>query len=231
MKIEVAGFVFDINNKYSYSEKFMKNYLSEKAADYSFGIEEETLFKSSGYAEGHSLPYLEYLECYREICNFICDRDGIMMHGAVIEFDNKAYMFTAPSGTGKTTHIKLWKKVYGDRVKIINGDKPLIRHINGEFIVYGTPWSGKEHFNRNASAPLGGIILLSRGEENSIEKLPCDTFNKFLFKQIYMPQKPSAVSRVLDFADNMFSSVPLYHLYCNISEEAVTTVSDKIRNN
>ena len=228
MKIKVADFVFDIANKYSYSEKFVDKYLTDEPADCFIKIDDSLIAKRLSESPVYPAEYIEFLEIYREICNWIIDHDGILMHGAVIEFEKNAYMFTAPSGTGKTTHIRLWKKLYKDKVSVINGDKPLIRLINGEYIVYGTPWCGKEHYNRNTKAPLKGIVLLSRAPENSIDVMSPDKFNPFLLKQVYLPKNPAGTMRTLDFADKMFSTIPLYNLKCNISTDAARIACEKI---
>ncbi|MBQ7876225.1 MAG: hypothetical protein IJ316_02945 [Clostridia bacterium] len=228
MRIKVADFVFEIDNKFEYWEKFTTEYITDEEPDFHINLDVEYLKSRQLSAPEQHLPYTEYLEVYREICNYIIQRDGILMHGAVIEFDGNAYMFTAPSGTGKTTHIKQWKKLYGDRVSIINGDKPIIRNINGEFIVYGTPWCGKEHFNRNTKAPLKGIVLLSRAPENSISVVNSDEFNTFLIKQVYMPASVPGRLKTLDFINTMFSTIPLYSLKCNISTDAALIACEKI---
>lgn len=228
MRIKVADFVFEIDNKYSYSEKFVTDYLTDECPDYHIAIDEDFLKKRQATLPERPLQYIEFLEIYRKICDFIISKDGILMHGAVIGFDGNAYMFTAPSGTGKTTHINQWKKLYGDRVSIINGDKPLIRHIDGEYVVYGTPWCGKEHFNTNTKAPLKGIILLSRAPENSIETIQPDKFNPFLLKQVYLPKAGSGRVKTLEFVDKMFAQVPLYSLKCNISTDAARVASEGV---
>ena len=99
---------------------------------------------------------------------------------------------------------------------------------DGEFIAYGTPWCGKEHYNTNTSAPLKGIVLVSRGEENSIEEIPSDKFNLFLVKQLYLPKDPSLRMKVLELGDKLFTTVKLYHLKCNISTDAAILARDKI---
>ncbi|MGM9552190.1 MAG: hypothetical protein ACI3XA_08050 [Clostridia bacterium] len=228
MRIKVAGYVFDIKNKYPYSEQFMTDYLTDEEADEYFEITDSILDDAAKKYPKSPVYYLEYLEMYRLICNFISDRDGILMHGAVIEFQGSAYMFTATSGTGKTTHIRQWKELFGDSVTIINGDKPIIRLVDGKFIAYGTPWCGKEHYNKNTHAPLKGIVLLTRGEQNVIEKLPADKFNKALFKQVYIPKSPKTMIKVTEFVDKLFSEVPLYLLKCNISVQAAQTACDAI---
>ncbi len=231
MKIKVADFVFEINNLYRYCEKFMTDYLTDEEPDYTITITPEILQKRSEKLKSdYPLYYVEYLEIYRFICDWVVMHGGMLMHGAVIELDGNAYMFTAPSGTGKTTHITQWQKLFGDKVCIINGDKPLIRFIDGAFWAYGTPWCGKEHYNKNTKAPLKAIVLLSRGEENSIERIDGENFNKFLLKQVYMPKSPSGIMTSLDFADRLFTSVPLYSLKCNISTDAARVAYEAIKN-
>lgn len=228
MRIKVADFVFEIDNKYNYWEKLVENYLTDEEPDCHISISTDYLKSKLSSTPFSSLGYLEYLEVYREICNWVVRHDGIMMHGAVIGFNNSAYMFTAPSGTGKTTHITQWKKLFGDKVVVINGDKPLIRKINGEYIVYGTPWCGKEYWNTNTKAPLKGIFLLSRALENSVSVVESDKFNSFLIKQVYLPTLLSDKLKTLDFIDEMFSSIPLYSLGCNISTQAAQVAYDAI---
>lgn len=229
LRIKVADFVFEINNIYPYCEQFVTDYLTEENPDCHITISPELLEKRKAkLREDYPVHYVEFLEIYRHICDYVVANGGMLMHGAVIEYDSCAYMFTAPSGTGKTTHIRQWKKLYGNKVGIINGDKPLIRFLNGEFIVYGTPWCGKEHYNRNTKAPLKGIVLLSRGEENSIEKINPDKFNAFLLKQIYMPKSPEGIMKSLDFADRLFTTVPVYSLKCNISTDAARVACEKL---
>lgn len=229
MRIKIADFVFEVNNLYPYCEKFVTDYLTDEEPDYTITITEDLLLKrKERLRSGYPIEYVEFLEIYRFICDYVVSRGGMLMHGAVIEFESNAYMFTAPSGTGKTTHIKQWKKLYGDKVSVINGDKPIIRQLDNEFIVYGTPWCGKEHYNRNTKAPLKGIVLLSRGEENSIEQINPAEFNAFLLKQVYMPKKAEGIVQSLDFAEKLFSSVPIYSMKCNISTDAARTACERI---
>ncbi|OZG64878.1 hypothetical protein BHAP_0815 [Bifidobacterium hapali] len=113
-------------------------------------------------------PYLETLVVLRAIAEKGPSLGRVLFHGATIEYDGRAYIFTAPSGTGKTTHIRMWRKVFGSKVDIINGDKPLL-HIDessGEVRAFGTPWAGKENWQRNVSAPLAGICVVTRAVDD-----------------------------------------------------------------
>lgn len=110
--------------------------------------------------------YLETLAVFRKIAEAAPAHQRLVFHGATITFQDRAYIFTAPSGTGKTTHIRLWKQEYGDRVDIINGDKPILRVTpDAGIVAYGTPWAGKERWQRNTSAPVAGICIVTRATD------------------------------------------------------------------
>lgn len=94
----------------------------------------------------------------------------VLYYRACILYKDNAYLFIAPSGTGKTTHINLWKKHINDLV-IINGDKPIIRLINNEPIIYGTPWMGKERYGCNSKAKLKAVVILHQGQVDKIDKV------------------------------------------------------------
>ena len=173
--------------------------------------------------------YLELLAIYRKICEKLPENGGLMFHAAVIEVDGKAVAFTAKSGTGKTTHISLWKMVFGERVDIINGDKPIIRYVNGTPFAYGTPWSGKECYHRNVSRPLHAIVILERGEKNSITRItPKEAAPSFL-SQIYLCKNNNLLFlKTLSLADRILKDVPVYVLRCNMENEAATVAYNGI---
>ncbi len=158
---------------------------------------------------------------YRDLPNF----DGIMLHSSAIAMDDRGYVFSAHSGTGKSTHTGLWKKVFGDKVKYVNDDKPLIRKIKGEYILYGTPWSGKTDLNNNISVPLKGIVFIERGEENSIYPMDVKKENAatLLLEQTVRPETAEKTLAMLSIADDVLSTVPVFRLRCNMSDEAVCT--------
>lgn len=171
--------------------------------------------------------YLETLAVQRAIANRLPERHRLLAHGAVIEFEGRAYLFTAPSGTGKSTHIRLWRQYLGDTVRVINGDKPFVRipECREELpVVYGTPWAGKEGWQRNDSAPLAGIVLLSRSELGASSIRPASAALNLdkIMRQIYFPPDASAAALTLDLLDAMLARVPVYELACDISEDAVS---------
>ena len=163
---------------------------------------------------------LEGLALYRKICACALSNDAFLMHGAVIEYEGKGYLFTAQSGTGKTTHIRRWRKLFGkEKVTIVNGDKPIIRFIDGKVYAYGTPWRGKEGYGTTDRVELSAICFIERGEENSIKKISDIEALPRIFSQI-MIHDSADLGKQMDLVDSLLSSVPTYILKCNMDVEA-----------
>ncbi len=147
-----------------------------------------------------------------------------LVHAAALLYHGKAYLFVAPSGTGKTTHMMLWKKCLGEKMAILNGDKPFLRMQDGKITVYGSPWQGKEGYGMNASAPLGGVFLLDRAAENSVRPAAVpEALQKLLFATVF-PEEAEGRAKVLDFMGSLYRAVPVAMLYCNMEDDAVYTV-------
>lgn len=147
--------------------------------------------------------------------------NGFMLHASAVCVDNRAYFFSAPSGTGKSTHTGLWLKVFGQRARILNDDKPAIRMIDDKVYAFGTPWSGKTDLNLNESVELSGVCFLHRDEKNSICKLENKDAIANILDQTIRPFDIRDFDRLLICIDQLLSSVNVYSMGCNISEEAV----------
>ena len=154
-----------------------------------------------------------------------------LVHAAALLYHGKAYLFVAPSGTGKTTHMMLWKKCLGEQAVILNGDKPFLRLENGTVTVYGSPWQGKEDYGMNSSAPLGGVFLLNRGTENAVRRASVPEALQGLLVATVFPADAAGRSQVLMLMDRLCSSVPVGVLYCNMEEAAVHTAKKFIDEN
>ena len=158
----------------------------------------------------------ERAKIYRRIADKMLWNDVILMHGAAIAIGDKCFVFIAPSGTGKTTHIMNWLKVIPGTM-VINGDKPLI-NVNRR-MVFGTPWCGKENLNTNTSSPLAGIIALERSEKNSISSVPVNEMLPVLLRQCYVPAEKELALKAIQLISKL-KDVPFYKLRCNMNEES-----------
>lgn len=223
--IRIADLCVQINNKYEYVRLLCEDYIV-KAPDTDPDIcvsvtpqELQDELTDSGVA---SRPdYVEGVCMYRNICKQLpLTFDAYLLHCAVIEYEGKGYAFAAKSGTGKSTHISLWQKKFGDAVHIVNGDKPILRFVGEELYAYGTPWCGKEGFQTNMSVPLKAICFLERDVKNSIRAISAGDAVTRIFHQILTPKDIEEVDSLFPLLDRTLKSVPCYLLGCNLSEEA-----------
>lgn len=222
IRVKIADFVIELDNKYDFVEKLCKNYITdETCVDFRVSCTQEELDREKQAAgTGFSDGYIESLCIYRSICTKILEKDAFLVHSAVIEVDGSAYAFLARSGTGKSTHIALWRRALGENVKIVNGDKPIYRYIDGDLYAYGTPWCGKEGWNRNVRAKLKALCYIERAEKNSIERLPPQDSAIRIMKQILIPSDAQGATKTLELVDRMLNDIDSWLLKCNISSEA-----------
>ena len=196
-------------------------FVETKAEDIAFERE-----KSRREAEYEHRPfsdfpdsYLETLSVYRKISTKLLDFDAFLMHGAVIGKEGFAYMFTAPSGVGKTTHTNLWMKAFPDAF-MINGDKPILRLDNKQVYACGTPWAGKEGLNRNISLPLKAVCILARGEKNEITPVGFNNIYPLLIGQTYRPKSADGMVKTMELIKKLGETVKFYVLKCNLDPDA-----------
>lgn len=181
------------------------------------------------------MPYanydsIEYIYTGSKFNRILLEFDGCMLHSSAVVVDGYAYLFSADSGTGKSTHTQLWLKHFGDRAYIINDDKPALRCIDGEWYVYGTPWSGKTDQNVNTRVKLGAIVFLERAENNWIDNISIkEALPKFFKQTIRKLGTEEKMDLALSAMERVLSQNPIYKMGCNISDDAVVTVYEKIR--
>ncbi len=221
-KYRIAELLIEIEARYDLIPRTCRDYLActADAPDFSVCVGDGELAAVLAENPSFSLESAESYAVFRHIVNEAAKRGVILFHAAVVEVDGSAYAFAAPSGTGKSTHIALWRKCFGKRVNIINGDKPFLRMKDGVLTAYGSPFCGKEGWQRNVSAPLRGLCFLSRGEENSILPVKEGELLPRVFAQMLKPSSGEGVSETLRLADILIKEVPIYHLFCNISPAA-----------
>jgi len=179
--------------------------------------------------------YLETLAVYRKLAESLLAHRCILMHGSVIAVDGEGYLFTALSGTGKSTHVALWRKLFGQRAVMINDDKPLIRLTSTDdnqkqAIVYGTPWDGKHHLSTNTSVPLKAIVYLQRGAENEIHKVSAQEIFPILMQQTHHPADAVSTMQFLQLLSDLTQSVGFYSLHCNMNPDAAQVAYDGMCN-
>ncbi len=221
----IADLNIHISPIYKTTKKRLEPYLSDETAyDFDICIHKDEIDEYIRQSDGPCTSVnAESTVILTRICNTVLERfEGFFFHSSSLMLDGEAYVFSAPSGTGKSTHTALWRKYFGGKVTMINDDKPIIRKINDKFYVCGTPWMGKSNIGNNIKAPAKVVYILQRGVENKAVKVnPGDVFKQILQATV-VPADKENMSRLLSLLNEFFSSVPLYLLTCNTDIEAVT---------
>lgn len=173
--------------------------------------------------------YLEELAVYRQIADRMPAYDTLLIHGSAIALDGAAYLFTARSGTGKSTHTRFWRQTFGSRAVMINDDKPLVGLTDAGAVIYGTPYNGKHRLGENLSAPLQAICILERGAENAIRPISSGEAYPLLLQQVYRPGDPAVLGLTLKLLDGLLTQVRLYRLACNLDPAAAQVAYDGMK--
>lgn len=135
-------------------------------------------------------------------------------HGAAFIWHEKAYIFTAPTGVGKTTQYRNWKKRYGKEVHILNGDKPVLEvGRDGTIWVHHSPWSGKERYSSRRTAKLGGIIYLEQGKENVVQRLSeSEAVYPFIQEVFSLMREAEDCHLIADLTEQVLTRIPVWKL-------------------
>lgn len=153
---------------------------------------------------------------YWQLLNF----DGLLLHASAVVVDGRAYLFSAPSGTGKSTHTGLWLRLFGDRAVMLNDDKPALRLKDGVWYAYGTPWSGKYDINVNMGVPLAGIAMIEQSPVNEIVPFTGAKAVMSILDQTLRPANKEQREKLMDLVVSLLSEVRVWKLKCNMDPEA-----------
>ena len=220
MIYKIAEVNVDMNTRYPRLLKQSEAYISDSTeAQMKIHLSDEFLEKCRKENPHLTLDDCEYRWMGSEFYNNLPVFGGFMLHASAVVHNQKAYLFSAPSGTGKSTHTQLWLKHFDDAY-ILNDDKPAIRVVGQDIYVYGTPWSGKNDCSRNERVSLGGIAVVRRAKENSIRKLDTEEAVFVLLDQTARTISPIRIASRMDMIDKIVSTGKVYELSCNMDISA-----------
>lgn len=239
--ISLAGFYVEVNSLYESARTFCRDYLCDDVkADFSVSVSAEDIAFEREKSEKEDLlegipirrfsdKYLETLAVYRKICTHLLERDVLLFHGSAIAVDGVAYLFTAKSGTGKSTHTALWRQVFEERAVMINDDKPLLKISPEGVLVCGTPWNGKHGLGCNKMVPLKAICILERAERNTITSMDAAEVLPMLMQQSFRTGTPGGTVLLFDILDKLTKRVQLYRLGCNMDPQAAVVAYEGMK--
>lgn len=236
-KMKIAGHTGNINSLFESTPQYLKSYLTEDPPEFSITVTREDIaFEQADLLEeAHrdgfkprvfTDPFLERAAIQRGFAEFLFDKGTLLFHGSAIAVDGEGYLFTAHSGTGKSTHTRLWMQSFGNRAVMVNDDKPFLQLDGDRVWLYGSPWSGKHGLDCNIQVPLKGICILERGPENRIWQVSSEEALPMLQKQAYQPLNPVKTDAFLALVEQLSQTIPLWKMSCNKNPEAAHIAFD-----
>lgn len=239
MNVEIAGVPFAVRWRYEENLAFFRDYPTDRAPQFLIAPTEEDLERAQAdcdrTAEREGLrvlkygrPFLENTAVFARLAEKLVEYDVLLLHASALCMDGEAVLFAAPSGTGKSTHARLWRETFGDRVLMLNDDKPFLRITDGGVTAFGSPWDGKHHLSRNASAPVRAFVWLRRAERNHAEPMTKAEAFPILAAQAFGTREPTLMRRVLALERTLLDRVTLWKLGCNMEPEAASCAREAI---
>ena len=216
-----AGKTVEIRSMHRLVHTMSRNYTSPHPAELVIEITPTDIDFERKKSEGPcSDAYLETLAVYRKLAHALLPEDVLLFHASAVAVDGFGYLFTAVSGTGKSTHAGLWRQLFGSRAVMVNDDKPLLKIEEKRVTAFGTPWSGKHALDTNTSVPVRAICILRRAEHNSIREITPYEALPMLLQQSYRPTDQKELVQTLHLVERMSEQAELYELSCNMDVEA-----------
>lgn len=235
-----ADRVAEVCSIYSEVHEYCADYRTDEPADFTVltaqaDIEFERINSAredhlaGSNVKTHPDSYLEELAVYRKVAERMIGFDTVLFHGSVVALDGIGYLFTAKSGTGKSTHTRLWREYFGERAVMVNDDKPLLKITDSGVTAYGTPYNGKHRLGSRIAVPLKAVCILSRAAENRIEPITEKQAYPMLLQQVYRPADALLMQKTLALTDLLAERTALYRLGCNMDISAARTAYEGMR--
>lgn len=235
--LEIAGQVAQVTTLFESTPHHFARYLTHREPDFSITVTREDLAFEQADADEEAAeegfrqrnfpePFLERAAIQRSFAEHLLERSTILLHGSTLALDGRGYLFTARSGTGKSTHTRLWREMLGNRAIMVNDDKPFLQITGENVVAWGNPWMGKHRLGSNTQAPLKAICILERGETNEICRIQPKEAVHMLLQQSSRPQDPRKLPKYLDLMDRLSQRVAFYRLRCNMDPEAAQIAFD-----
>ncbi|MBR5125303.1 MAG: hypothetical protein IKU68_01075 [Oscillospiraceae bacterium] len=234
-QIRIAGTVFSVESLFDSTKDYCRNYLTEDTPEFRITVsrqelaDEQEIYAEEARQEGWKKrtftdPFLERSVIQRKAADHLFRENVLMLHGSTVAVDGRAYLFTAACGTGKSTHTRYWREVFGSRAMMVNDDKPFLRITEAGVLACGSPWSGKHGLDSNITVPLAGICLLTRGPENRIRRAQPEELMPMLLHQSHCPAGQENALEALVSA--LAARVPLWHMECAKDPRAAVIAHD-----
>ena len=214
--VNLSGIPLQISAFFSETIRYFRFFVSDNSYTPELVSVPEKLFEQLKREKNQTTlePADEYYLLHFVVSNALLPYRRCLFHGTAFLWQGKAWLFSAPSGTGKTTQFRQWRSLYRDEVRILNGDKPILEFTDsGQIMVHPSPWKGKERWGGMQKAPLGGIIYLQQGKENKITRMKPQEAVIPIYKQfLFLPETGEAIHAVCRLEDTLLRNIPVWKL-------------------
>ena len=236
--MKIAGHTAKVTALFDSTPFHFSRYRTEEPAEFSIVVTPEDLAFEQADADQEAVEegfrrrefaqaFLERAAIQRKFAQFLLYNNVLLVHGSTIAVDGQAYLFTARSGTGKSTHTRLWRETFGNRALMVNDDKPFLELTDGGILAHGSPWSGKHGLDTNISVPLQGICLLERGRENQIRRAEPAELEQLL--RGFRPQTAEEASAYDSLLAKVLTQASLWQMDCTKDPEAAQIAYDHMK--
>lgn len=235
-RIQIAGKTAAVTSLFDSTKDYCRAYLTEKTPDFSVSVTREDLafeqecLRQEAIEEGMKIrtftdPFLDRAAIQRKVAENLLPQGVLLFHGSAVALDGEGYLFTAHCGTGKSTHTRFWRQVFGDRAVMVNDDKPFLKLTDRGVLVCGAPWSGKHGLDSNITVPLKGICILRRGPVDRIRPISPEEALPMLRKQCGLPDSAQQES----LTELLARRVPLWEMECTKDPKAALVSQEAMR--
>ena len=224
----VAGLAVRVEPLFGSTREYCRAYWTELEPECTVAVTREELVREQELLDLEAMeeclkmrrfsePFLERSVIQRRVAERLLDKNTIMLHGSTVAVDGRAYLFTAPCGTGKSTHTRLWREAFGNRAVMVNDDKPFLKLTDEGVLAFGSPWTGKHGLGENVCFPLAAVCVLRRGPENVIRRAAAADVMELLLHQVFQPEGTNVAAELVD---RLSESVPLWEMECTKDKRA-----------
>lgn len=217
MIYEIAGLKVEMDPKYGRLIKQSESYRS--SGEPVMLVEPDPYDKAHVVLSRPSEENQEYVCCSAAFCREIIPHGRFFLHASAVVYEGEAYLFSASSGTGKSTHTALWRKRFPESY-ILNDDKPVIWPEKEQITAWGTPFAGKTDLQVNRGVPLKGICFLKQGSENQIRQVSEDQALALMLENTYRPRSNDRMNQLLDMMEQVIMQIKIYEMSCTRELEA-----------
>lgn len=217
MQYEIAGLRVEMAVS-GRTQKQAAAYAAPAVGEPDITISDKSEFFLEKYPKLGDMDTAQYVATGTAFARALLNFNGFQLHASSVILDGKAYLFSAPCGTGKSTHTEKWVRLFSARY--LNDDKPAVRFVDNCWMAYGTPWSGKNDISSPEGAPIGAVVFLSRGDVNEIKRITPAQAIPYLMSQLARVHPLSQTRQMMAHADSFLRAVPYFLLTCRNDDEA-----------